>query len=40
MRTGGKILSDLADNTSPDVKPADIVSKRLSESAQILIGKE
>jgi hypothetical protein len=39
MRTGGKILSDLADNTSPNVKPADIVSKRLSESAQNVIGR-
>jgi hypothetical protein len=39
MRTGGKILSDLADNTSHDVKPADIVSKRFPESAQNVIGK-
>jgi hypothetical protein len=39
MRTCGKILSDLADNTSPDMKPADIVSKRVSESAQNLIGR-
>jgi hypothetical protein len=29
MRTGGKILSDLADNMSPDIKPVDIVSKRI-----------
>jgi hypothetical protein len=39
MRTGGKILSDLADNTSLDVKPADVVSKRLYESAENLIGR-
>jgi hypothetical protein len=39
MRIGGKILSVLADNTSPDVKPENIVSKRLSESAKNLIGK-
>jgi hypothetical protein len=38
MRTGGK-MSDLADNTSPDVKPVDIVSKRISQSAQNLIGR-
>jgi len=39
MRTGGKILADLAQNTNSDVTPRDIVSKRLSESTQNLIGK-
>jgi hypothetical protein len=39
IRTGGKILSDLADNTSTKVKSADIVSKRICESAQNLIGR-
>ena len=32
VRTGGKILADLAQNNNSDVTPRDIVSKHLSES--------
>ena len=39
MRTGGKILTDLAQNTNSDVTPSVIVSKHLSESTENLIGK-
>ena len=39
MRTGGKILSDLADNTSTGVKPRHIIAKHVSDSAQNLIQK-
>jgi hypothetical protein len=39
LRTGGKILSDIAVNKSPDVSAGDIVSKYVKESAQNLIGK-
>lgn len=39
MRTGGKILSEIAENRSPDVKARDIISKHVSESKQNLIGK-
>ena len=37
MRTGGKILSDLADNTSSDVKLRHNIEKHVSDSAQNLI---
>ena len=37
LRTGGKILSDLADNTAGDVRPRHIVAKHVSHSAQNLI---
>ncbi len=37
MRTGGKILSNLADNRSGDVKPRQIISKLFSDSAHNLI---
>jgi hypothetical protein len=36
MGTGGKILTDIAENQSPDVSMQDIISKNLSESAQNL----
>ncbi len=36
LRTGGKILSDLADNISSDIKPRNITAKHVSDSAQIL----
>jgi hypothetical protein len=36
MRTGGKILTDIPENHSPDVTTQDIISKHLSESAQNL----
>jgi hypothetical protein len=39
LRTGGQILADMAENTSPDVSAKDIVSKHVSESAQTLIIK-
>ena len=39
LRTGGKILMDLADNTSGDVKPCQIIAKHVSDSAQNLIQK-
>jgi hypothetical protein len=39
LRTGGKILSDIAENKSPDVSAGDIVTKHVTESAQNLIGK-
>jgi len=40
MRTGGKILADLAQNTNSDVKPRDIVAKHLSESVgKVLSGR-
>jgi hypothetical protein len=39
LRSGGKILIDVADNTSPDVKTGEIVARRVGESAQNLIQK-
>ena len=39
LRTGGRILSDLADNTAGDVKPQHIIAKHVSDSAQTLIQK-
>ena len=39
LRTGGKILSDIADNTSSDVQPRHIIMKYFSDSAQNLIQK-
>jgi|SRR5215510_7526309 len=39
MRTGGRILSDIADNTSPDIRTRDIVSKHVGQATQNLIGK-
>ena len=39
LRTGGRILSDLADNTAGDVKPRHIIAKHVGDSAQTLIEK-
>ena len=39
VRTGGRILSDLADNTAGDVKPRHIIAKHVVDSAQTLIEK-
>lgn len=39
LRTGGKILTDIAENQSPDVSTRHIVSKHVTESAQNLISK-
>ena len=40
VRTGGKILADLAQNTNSDVTPRNIVSKHLSESiGKVLSGR-
>ena len=38
LRTGGDILSDIA-RSSGDEKPRDIISRRLKETAENLIGK-
>lgn len=38
LRTGGRILTDMADRT-PDVSARDIVTKRVGETTQNLIGK-
>jgi hypothetical protein len=37
LRTSGKILTNIAENKSPDVSAGDIVSRHVSESAQNLI---
>ena len=37
LLTGGKILSDLADNMAGDVKPRHIIAKHVSDSAQNII---
>ena len=39
LRTGCNILSDLADNTSGDVKPRHIIAKHVSDSVLNLIQK-
>ena len=39
FRTGGKILSDIAENRSPEVSAGDIVSRHVTESTQNLISK-
>jgi hypothetical protein len=38
LRTGGKILTDIAENRAPELRPKDIVSKHVTESVQNLIG--
>ena len=38
LRTGGKILTDIAENRSPELRPKDIVSKHVTESVLNLIG--
>ena len=38
VRTGGRILADLAQNTNSDVTPRDIVAKHLSESVGKLLN--
>ena len=38
LRTGGKILTDIAENKSPEVRPRGIVSKHVTESVQNLIS--
>ena len=38
VREGGKILRDIAENDSPDVRPRHIVSKHVNVSMQNLIG--
>ncbi len=39
LRTCGRILSNLADNTAGDVKPRHIIAKHVCDSAQMLIHK-
>ena len=39
LRTDGRILTDIVDNKSADVKSDDIVAKGVGESAQNLIQK-
>jgi len=36
LRTGGKILTHIAENRSPELSPKDIVSKHVTESVQNL----
>ena len=38
LRTGGKILTDIAENKSSEVSPKDIVSKHVTESVPNLLG--
>ena len=38
LRTAGKILTDITENKSPELRPKDIVSKHVTESVQDLIG--
>ena len=38
LRTGGNILTDIAENKSPELSPNDIGSKHVTESMQNLIG--
>ena len=38
FRTGGKILTGIAEDKSPEVSPKNIVSKHVTESVQNLIG--
>jgi hypothetical protein len=38
LRTRGMILTDIAENKSPEVSPRDILSKHVTESLQYLIG--
>ena len=38
LRTGGKMLTDIAENKSPELSHKDIVSKQVTESVQNLIG--
>ena len=38
MRTGGMILTDIAENKSPELSTKNIVSKYVTESVQKLIG--
>ena len=38
LRTGGKNLTEIAENKSSEVNPKDIVSKHVNESVQNLIS--
>jgi hypothetical protein len=38
LLTGGKILTDIAKNNSPDISARDIVSKHVTESTQTCYG--
>ena len=38
LRARCKILTDIAENKSPEVSPRDILSKHVTESLQYLIG--
>ena len=38
LPTGGKILTDIAANRSPELIPKDILSKHMTESVQKIIG--
>ena len=40
LRNGGKILSDIADNTSNDVEPRHIIAKHVNDSAKTLVQKQ
>ena len=38
LRTGGKILTDITENNSPEVNPKDFVSKHVNKFVQNLIS--
>jgi len=38
LRTGGKILTDIAENRSPELSHKGIVSKHMTESVKIVVG--
>jgi len=38
LRTGGNILTDIAENKSPELSPKDIVSSHVTETVQNLIS--
>jgi len=38
LRTGGKIVTDIAENRTPELSPKDIVSKHVTESVHNLTG--
>ena len=38
LRTAGKILTDIAENKTPELSPKDIFSKHVTQSVQNLIG--
>ena len=39
LRTGDKILRDIAENRSPEERPGDIISRHVTKSTQTLLNK-